>query len=51
LRFKSQIYPLGFEDMVREIWKYTRLPVAVWERFDEKLERLVLRFHERNLPK
>ncbi len=49
LKFKSQIYPLGFEDKVREIWKYTRLPVAVWERFDEKLERLVLRFHEKNL--
>lgn len=45
LKFKSQIYPLGFEDKVAEIWKTMRLPVAVWERFDERFERLILRFH------
>jgi len=45
LKFKSQIYPIGFEDLVKDIWNLMRLPVAVWERFPEKQEKLILRFH------
>lgn len=51
LRFKSQAYPIGYEEQVREIWKLMRLPVTVWERFPEKVERLVLRFHETLIKK
>ena len=45
LKFKSQIFPIGMDDLINEIWNLMRLPVAIWERFPEKLERLVLRFH------
>jgi len=51
LKFKSQVYPIGFEDKVREIWNLMRLPVTVWERFPKKLEKLTLRFHDSLIKK
>ncbi len=49
LKFKSQIYPYGMEDLVADIWKLMRLPVTIWDRFPEKFEKLIQRFHKSNL--
>ena len=49
LKFKSQVFPIGFEELTAEIWKFTRLPVTVWDRFSEKFEKILMKFHEKNI--
>ena len=49
LKFKSQVFPIGFEELTTEIWKYTRLPATVWDKFGEKLEKIVMKYHEKNI--
>jgi hypothetical protein len=48
-KFKSQIYPLGQEPLVEEIWKKMRLPVAVWDEIGAKLVKIFLEFHNSNI--
>jgi hypothetical protein len=51
LKLKSQIYPIGFNDLIRDIWNIMRLPVTIWDRIPEKLENLVKRFHKSKIEK
>ena len=43
LRFKTQIYPPGQEELVKDIWDLMRLPVNVWKDIPPKIEEIFLR--------
>lgn len=32
LKFKTQVYPLGQEPLIRDMWEIMRLPVSIWKR-------------------
>lgn len=51
LIFKSQIYPLGQKPLTDEIWKLMRLPVAIWKKFPEKVEKRFLSIHKSQIRK
>lgn len=40
---KTQIYPPGQELLVKEIWDFMRLPVAVWKEIPKKIESQIAR--------
>jgi len=51
LKFKTQIYPLGQEPLIRDIWEIMRLPVSIWKKIPEKLENIFLRQHTERIAK
>jgi hypothetical protein len=51
LKFKAQIYPPGQEPLVRDMWEKMRIPASVWKKVPEKLVDLLLKQHEKRIPK
>ena len=51
LKFKTQIYPLGQEPLIRDMWEIMRLPVSIWKKIPEKLENIFLRQHTERIAK
>ena len=51
LKFKAQIYPLGQEPLIRDMLEKMRIPASVWKKVSEKLADLLLKQHEKRIPK
>ena len=51
LKFKTRIFPPGFQGLVTDIWNNLRLPVNIWEEIPPPVEAIFLNFHHHNLPR
>ncbi|GAI31538.1 unnamed protein product, partial [marine sediment metagenome] len=49
LKFKTRIFPPGFQGLVTDIWNNFRLPVNIWEEIRPPVEAVFLNYHHRNL--
>ncbi|MBM2831985.1 MAG: hypothetical protein HW414_1037 [Dehalococcoidia bacterium] len=49
LKFKTRIFPPGFQRLVTEMWNNFRLPVHVWDRIPPNIETNFSNFHQRNI--
>lgn len=51
LKFKTRIFPPGFQCLVTDIWNNFRLPVNIWEEIQPPIEAIFLNYHHRCLKK
>lgn len=49
LKFKTRIFPPGFQGLVTDIWNNFRLPVNIWEEILPPIEAVFLNYHHHNL--
>lgn len=49
LKFKTRIFPPGFQGLVTDIWNNFRLPVNIWDEIRPPVENVFLDYHRRNL--
>jgi len=49
LKFKTRIFPPGFQALVTDIWNNFRLPVYIWDKIQTKIEAVFLNYHHHNL--
>jgi len=49
LKFKTRIFPPGFQGLVTDIWNNFRLPVNIWEEILPPVEAVFLNYHHHNL--
>ena len=49
LKFKTRIFPPGFQGLVTDIWNNFRLPVYIWEEIRPPVEAVFLNYHHHNL--
>jgi len=49
LKFKTRIFPPGFQGLVTDIWNNFRLPVNIWEEIRPPVEAVFLNYHHHNL--
>jgi len=49
LKFKTRIFPPGFQGLVTDIWNNFRLPVYIWEKIRPPVEAVFLNYHHRRL--
>jgi hypothetical protein len=51
LKFKTRIFPPGFQGLVTDIWNNFRLPVNMWEEIKPTVENIFLNYHHQNIRK
>ena len=49
LKFKTRIFPPGFQALVTNIWNNFRLPVNIWEDILPPIENIFLNYHHHNM--
>lgn len=49
LIFRSKIFPPGYQQLVKNIWNFMRLPVSIWKDIPPRLEQILLTYHARNI--
>lgn len=49
LKFKTRIFPPGFQGLVTDIWNNFRLPINIWEEIKPPVESVFLNYHHHNL--
>ena len=49
LKFKTRIFPPGFQGLVTDIWNNFRLPVNIWEEILPPVEVVFFNYHHRRL--
>ena len=49
LKFKTRIFPPGFQGLVTDIWNNFRLPVYIWEEIRPPVEAVFLNYHHHPL--
>ena len=49
LKFKTRIFPPGFQNLVTDIWNNFRLPVNIWEEIKTPVENIFLNYHLQNI--
>jgi len=49
LKFKTRIFPPGFQGLVTDIWNNFRLPVNIWEEILPSIETVFLNYHHNNI--
>lgn len=48
LKFKTRIFPPGFQGLVTDIWNNFRLPVNMWQEILPPIEGVFLNYHQHN---
>lgn len=51
LKFKTRVFPPGFQKLVTEIWNHFRLPVNIWGSISPRVEKVFLDYHLREKQK
>jgi hypothetical protein len=49
LKFKTRIFPPGFQNLVTDIWNNFRLPVNIWEEIKTPIVNIFLHYHYKNV--
>ena len=49
LKFKTRIFPPGFQKLITDIWNNFRLPVNIWEEIKTPIENIFLNYHHQNV--